>query len=120
MFVINNKQFEVFAFNEIEKFINNTIKQLTVNYSEYTKGIEPEELKAIVNNVIAICKQNNVITEEGIFLMIVCNVKYKFKIPLHASLKKILDPIADERLRVEAFVNAIASGRYNLIEVITI
>ncbi len=117
MLVISEEQIKALELYEIEKFIKNTIKNLKENYSEHTESLETEELRAIINNVIAICisKQNNIITEEGMFLIIVSYIKYKFKIPLHASLKKMLTTTTDERLRVEAFVNAIAGNSYNLI-----
>jgi hypothetical protein len=116
--IISNAQFKVFELHEIEKFIKNTIKELTINYSEFTEGIEQEGLKVIINDVIAVCKQNNIKDEELVFLMIVCNIKYKFKIPLHAGLENIIATTIDERLKVENFVNAVASKSYRLIELI--
>ena len=122
MLVISEEQIKALELYEIEKFIKSSIKNLKENYSEHTESLETEELRAIINNVIAICisKQNNVITEERIFLMIVCYIKYGFKIPLPANLEKILSTSVDERLKVECFVNAVASKKYNLIALTSI
>jgi hypothetical protein len=115
MFVITNKQFQIFALHEFEKFISNSIKELHANYPELTEGLATEELKEIINNVITVCKQNNVKTEDHVFSLIVCKLKYKYEIPLNPALKKIIATTADERLRVENFVISVAGKTYNLI-----
>ncbi len=116
MFVISNKQFQVFALHEFEKFINNSIKELNATYPELTEGLETEELKTLINNVVDVCKQNKVKTEDHVFSLIVSKLKYKYDIPLIPALKKIIATTEDERLRVENFLISVANNRYNLIE----
>jgi hypothetical protein len=116
MFVISNKQFQLFGLLEFEKFIKNSIKELHATYPELTEGLETEELKTLINDVIAVCKQNNVKTEDHVFSLIVSKLKYKYVIPLNPALKKILLTTADERLRVENFLISVANKRYDLIE----